>query len=88
LQKQVEDFSPDLIVVSPGISPIDKARIEQLSPLARRYRSKMTLSSPQAVANDELTRICTRLYETNVTVKELAEAANVTYRAMARRLGK
>ena len=74
--------------VSPGISSVDKARIEQLSPLARRYRSKMTSSSPQAIANDELTRICTRLYETNVTVKELAEAANVTYRAMARRLGK
>jgi hypothetical protein len=32
--------------------------------------------------------ICTRLYESNVTVRELAEAAGVTYRAMARRLGK
>lgn len=74
--------------VSPGISAIDKARIEQLSPLARRYRSKMLPSSPQAIANEELTAICLRLYETNVTVNELATVAGVTYRAMARRLGK
>ena len=74
--------------VSPGISQADRARIEQLSPLARRYRSKMTPTAPQAIANDELTDICVRLHQTNVTVKELAEAAGVTYRAMARRLGK
>ena len=74
--------------VSPGISEAERARIEQLSPLARRYRSKMTGFSPQATANEELTIICTRLYESNVPVRELAEAAGVTYRAMARRLGK
>jgi hypothetical protein len=74
--------------VSPGISGADRSRIEQLSPLARRYRSKMTPNSPQALANDELTIICTRLYESNVPVRELAEVAGVTYRAMARRLGK
>jgi hypothetical protein len=48
----------------------------------------MTPNSPQALANDELTIICTRLYESNVPVRELAEVAGVTYRAMARRLGK
>ena len=74
--------------VSPGISGADRTRIEQLSPLARRYRSKMTSSSPQALANDELTILCTSLSESNVPVRELAEAAGVTYRAMARRLGK
>jgi hypothetical protein len=74
--------------VSPGISPVDLKRIEQLSPLARRYRSKMTGTSPQATANEELTIICTRLYQSNVTVRELSAAAGVTYRAMARRLGK
>jgi hypothetical protein len=48
----------------------------------------MTGTSPQATANEELTIICTRLYESNVTVRELSAAAGVTYRAMARRLGK
>lgn len=74
--------------VSPGISPDELARIEQLSPLARRYRSKMTDDAPQAIANLSLTEICLSLYEKNVTVRELAAAAGVTYRAMARRLGK
>jgi hypothetical protein len=74
--------------VSPGISSSDRAHIEALSPLARRYRSKMVPSSPQAVANDELTQFCLDLISQNVTVKQLAEAAGVTYRAMARRLGR
>jgi len=74
--------------VSPGISADEMARIKQLAPQARRYRSKMTASSPQAIANDALTRICLELNSRNVTVKELADAAAVTYRAMARRLGK
>jgi hypothetical protein len=74
--------------VSPGINDTDLTRIEQLSPLARRYRSKMTPNSPQALANEELTEICLRLVATNVTVNELANAAGVTYRAMARRLGR
>jgi len=74
--------------VSPGISADDLTRIEQLSPLARRYRSKMASNSPQAIANDELTRICLDLHSRNVTVRELAAAAGVTYRAMSRRLGK
>lgn len=74
--------------VSPGISADEMARIKQLAPSARRYRSKMTSSSPQAIANDALTRICLELHSRNVTVRELADAAEVTYRAMARRLGK
>lgn len=74
--------------VSPGISKDDMARIKALAPLARTYRSKMDPGSPQAIANLSLTELCLSLNERNVTVKELAEAAGVTYRAMARRLGK
>ncbi len=74
--------------VSPGISPDDLSRIKALAPLARTYRSKMDAHGPQAVANHSLTEICLSLSERNVTVKELAEAAGVTYRAMARRLGR
>ena len=74
--------------VSPGILPDTLTRIQELSPLARRYRSGMLRTTAIAQANDELTEICTELHAQNVTVKELATAAGVTYRAMARRLGR
>jgi hypothetical protein len=74
--------------VSPGISADVHARIQELSPLARRYRSGMLRTTAVSQANDELTQICTDLHAQNVTVKELATAAGVTYRAMARRLGR
>lgn len=74
--------------VSPGISPADLARIKALAPIARTYRSRMDPSSPQALANHSLSELCFSLSEKNVTVKELAEATGVTYRAMARRLGR
>ena len=74
--------------VSPGISADDLSRIKALAPLARTYRSKMDPGSPQAIANLSLTELCLSLSERNVTVKELAEATGVTYRAMARRLGR
>jgi hypothetical protein len=48
----------------------------------------MSPSSEEARANDELTSVCVSLINDNVTVRELAAAAGVTYRAMARRLGR
>jgi hypothetical protein len=73
---------------SPGIPPTELMQIKALAPLARRYRAKMSPASSEAMANLSLTEICMSLVESNVTVKELAEAAGVTYRAMARRLGR
>jgi hypothetical protein len=74
--------------VSPGIPAAELSRIQALAPLARRYRAKMAPTAPEGLANAELTNICLQLIESNVTVRELAEAAGVTYRAMARRLGR
>ena len=74
--------------VSPGIDGDTRAHISSLAPLARRYRSGMLENAPAAIANAELEKICRELNARNVSVKELAEAAGVTYRAMARRLGK
>lgn len=74
--------------VSPGLTTADRARIAELAPLARRYRSRMASDSAYAVANAELTRLCFDLHYDHVTVTELAQAAGVTYRAMYRRLGK
>lgn len=74
--------------VSPGISATDLAEIQRLAPIARRYRAGMSPRHKAALANGELTAVCSRLYTSDVSVTELAEAAGVTYRAMAKRLGR
>lgn len=71
---------------SPGISHETQLQIARLAPLARRYRSRTTPSSQSFTANSELTELAGSLYQTGVTVSELARAAGVTYRAMRRRV--
>ena len=73
---------------SPGISPLDRLHIETFAPVARTYRARMPSTSDAAEANRLLTELCLDLHAKHVTVQELADAAGVTYRAMARRLGK
>ena len=73
---------------SPGIQPDELALIQELAPLARQFRAKMSSTDSARVANDQLTAICIRLYYSGVTTTELAKAAGVTYRAMVKRLGK
>lgn len=70
------------------ISAEERARISELAPLARRYRAGTPRLGPLGVANDELTELVKKLYDRGAPVRELAEAASVTYRAMARRLGR
>lgn len=72
---------------SPKISYDDAKRIAQLAPLARRYRARANPTGSYALANEELTQLCISLYRSGASVIELAAAANVTYRAMARRIG-
>ena len=74
--------------VSPPISDSDAQRLRYLAPLARNYRSGMGLSSLQGSANTELTELATFLHSQGVSVASLARASGVTFRAMARRLGK
>lgn len=71
---------------SPGILPDELELIRSLAPIARTYRAKMSTSSAAAVANDQLGAICLRLHANGVPVKELAQAAGVTYRAMYKRV--
>lgn len=71
---------------SPGIRQDYLEEIHYLAPLARTYRARMSNTSAAAVANRRLTELCTKLYENNVPIKELAEAAGVTYRAMYKRV--
>ena len=71
---------------SPGIKPDLMEQIHYLAPLARTYRSRMSSTSAAAVANERLTKLCKDLHANNVPIKELAEAAGVTYRAMYKRV--
>jgi len=72
----------------PGIPEATVSRIRELAPLARHYRSRTASTSTAARANTELTALCLSLHASGVTTAELARAAGVTYRAMARRLGR
>jgi hypothetical protein len=74
--------------LSPGIAPEYEQRLAQLSPLARQYRSGMSSTSLYASANDEYNEIIHDLAAQNVTPAEIAKAANVTFRSIARRLGR
>jgi hypothetical protein len=72
--------------ISPGVPAELKPRLKQLADLSRRYRAKTPPNSPLAEANRELTVLATELYDRGIPAAAIAEAAGVTYRAMARRL--
>lgn len=77
-----------LTPVSPGI-PTDVAqKLRALSSTARQYRSGMSSTSAQALANSEFDALIKRLVSQNVKVAEIARACNVTHRAISRRLDK
>jgi hypothetical protein len=61
-------------------------QLKQLADLSKRNRAKTPSNSPLAKANKELTAIAKELRDRGVPAADIAEAAGVTYRAMARRL--
>lgn len=86
--ERVNQKTPRPKRVSPGISEDVRRRIAELAPVARRYRARVAPMSQPALANGEMSHLCNTLYSSGVTIRELANAAGVTYRAMARRLGR
>jgi hypothetical protein len=78
--------APRLRSVSPGVPADTRVRLRELSALSKRYRAKTAPTSPLALANKELTAIAHQLRSRGVPTALIAEAAGVTYRAMARRL--
>jgi len=79
---------PRLRPVSPGVPQDLKPRLRELAALARRYRAKTPHSSPFAQANEELSTVAATLRSMGVPTVAIAEAAGVSYRAMAKRLSK
>lgn len=84
--KLTEEGSKRPKKVSPGMSNATLENIRTLAPLARTFRAKMTSTAAPAVANQRLTDLCKDLYNNGVSIKELAAAAGVTYRAMYKRI--
>jgi hypothetical protein len=78
--------APRLRSISPGVPPEIRPRLRELSELSKRYRAKTRHDSPLAEANRELTYLAQQLRARGVPTAAIAEAAGVTYRAMARRL--
>lgn len=85
-----EKYTPKRTNVTPGKSPglteNDRAHIKELFQLASRYRSTSSPSSAHGRANADFTQLVNTLYSQGVTVREIAEAAGVTYRAINRRI--
>lgn len=86
LPKLIEEDAPRPKKVSRGMSSATLEDIRTLAPLARTFRSKMASTAAPAVANQRLTDLCQDLYNNGVSIKDLAAAANVTYRAMYKRI--
>jgi len=72
--------------VSPKVPPDMRPHLRELANLSRRYRSKTPSTSPLAQANQELTTIALQLHAHGVPTSDIAVAAGVSYRAMARRI--
>jgi hypothetical protein len=73
---------------SPGLTEADCSHIKSLYQLASRYRSTSSPSSAHGRANEELTALVNTLYAQGVTVREIADAAGVTYRAINKRIAR
>lgn len=71
---------------SPGLTEVDKSNIKVLAQLASKYRSTSSTSSAYGRANADFTQLVNSLYSRGVTVREIAAAAEVTYRAINRRI--
>jgi hypothetical protein len=74
--------------VSPGVPPEIADVLKNLAPIAKNYRARMSSATAEYQANQEMDRIVHSLRDDNVSIADIARAANVTHRAIARRLSK
>lgn len=70
------------------LDPSEEAEIQRLAPIARRFRASMSPLHVAAVANNELSDLVQACYSKGTSISDLARAAGVSHRAMAKRLGK
>ena len=75
-----------LTPVSPGVPLHTERRLQEIAPKARLYRHRMPSGHPYAQANEEMNQIVLDLRANDVSIADIARAAQVTHRAIARRL--
>ncbi len=79
--------SPTATIPRRHLTSAEYAEVADLAPIARKYRATMHPDHRAAKANVRLTELAHDLHHTHrVTIRELADAAGVSYRAMARRV--
>lgn len=74
--------------ISPTVTPETAQKLRSLSLQARRYRSRTADTNRFAVANREFTAMCKELRSQGVPAVDIADAAGISYRAVARRIAK
>lgn len=74
--------------IAPSVTPEVAKRLRELSLQARRYRARTASTNKFAVANQEFTALVKELRSQGVPAVDIAEAAGISYRAVARRAAK
>jgi len=74
--------------IAPTVTPEMAQRLRSLSLQARRYRSRTTEGNKFAVANREFTALVKELRSQGIPAIDIAQAAGISYRAVARRIAK
>jgi len=82
VRRRAEPFDPLKPKLDSGVA----ATISMIAPLARRYRSGSSPTGEYARANSTLSRICKDEFARGVSIRELSDAAGVTYKAMEKRV--
>jgi|AntAceMinimDraft_1070359.scaffolds.fasta_scaffold02023_9 hypothetical protein len=78
--------TPQARSIAPKVPPDLRPHLRELAQLSRRYRARTPGNSVTAQANQELTRLAVQLHSYGVPTSDIAAAAGITYRAVARRI--
>ena len=73
---------------SPGVPPITAEQLRKLAPVAQQYRARTPSGSQPAIANALMNQIIRDLRSIDVSIADIARAAGVTHRAIAKRVSK
>lgn len=84
--RSVTSEQPSTPRVTPQLTDQDAARLRELSPRARSWRSGTPSGADATSARDEMDRIVAAAYARDVPIAALARAAGVTHRAMTVRV--
>lgn len=74
--------------IAPTVTPETAKKLRELSLQARRYRARTASTNKFAVANQEFTTLVKDLRSQGIPAVDIANAAGISYRAVARRAAK